>query len=195
MISYFPVGTNKLLAAIKFYDLLMADMDGTRMKSLIRTVMPLALLSFASAIFWAGPVVAASDAAETRLDVTEEEEGGTRILIEREVTMPIRVTIQPKTVQCQAVLGLSYAQKNTVADVVGTIDNGQCAASSGAYTLTVSTRDESGEIKTQEFTETWQRSDDQTVNFTAAYPIDENVDLIRVRTRRVSCICTETPEP
>ena len=157
--------------------------------------LPLLLLSIAGAIFFQTPVFAASHEAETRLDVTGDEDGGTRILIEREVTMPIQVTIQPKTVQCQATIGLSYVQKNLVADVDGTIDNEQCAASSGEYTLTVSTRDESGEIKTQEFSETWQRSDAQTVNFTAKYPIAENVDLIRVRTRRVTCVCTEIPEP
>ncbi len=73
----------------------------------------------------------------------------------------------------------------------GTIDNAVCAASGGSYDLAVSIRDANGETQTLEFTEAWHRSDDKTVEFTSDYEIGENVDLLRVRSRRIRCECAE----
>jgi len=35
----------------------------------------------------------------------------------------------------------------------------------------------------------WQRSDDQDVSFTSDYPIGDDVDLVSVRLRGLSCTC------
>jgi hypothetical protein len=96
-----------------------------------------------------------------------------------------------KATECQATLALSYVQRNTIANVEGTIENTMCAASSGDYELAVSVSDGSGgDPKVLEFIEKWQRSDDQSIKFSANYPIGENVELLRVRSRKVHCTCT-----
>jgi hypothetical protein len=71
-----------------------------------------------------------------------------------------------------------------------------CTVASGAFTVAVRTRDESGADKPLEFSETWQRTDDQAVQFTADYPIGENMELVSVRLRGLTCTCTvpATPE-
>lgn len=60
--------------------------------------------------------------------------------------------------------------------------------------MIVSFRDANGEIQTREFAETWQRSDDAALVLETDYPIGENVDLSRVRTRRNTCTCVEAVE-
>jgi hypothetical protein len=92
---------------------------------------------------------------------------------------------------CQAVIALSFHQRNTLARVEGSIENTMCAASSGDYELTVTYKGLDGEQKMLEFTETWQRSDGETVMFVSDYEIGENVDLMRVRARRAHCVCAE----
>lgn len=94
---------------------------------------------------------------------------------------------------CAAIMELEYSQRNTIANVRGTIDNEDCAASSGDYKLAVKIRDANGELKTLEFPETWQRLDNQTVEFKGEYPIGENVDLVSVRTKQMHCTCAGTP--
>lgn len=94
---------------------------------------------------------------------------------------------------CAAIMELEYSQRNTIANVRGTIDNEDCAASSGDYKLAVKIRDANGELKTLEFPETWQRLDDQPVEFKGEYPIGENVDLVNVRTKQMHCTCAVTP--
>jgi hypothetical protein len=50
-------------------------------------------------------------------------------------------------------------------------------------------RDESGEVKSLEFNETWQRSDAKSVVLEADYPIGENVELVNARVRGLTCTC------
>jgi hypothetical protein len=106
----------------------------------------------------------------------------------------IEVPALPNT-QCGATTTTEYLQLNTIARVNGTLKIADCAAASGAFTVALRVRDESGEDKPLEFNETWQRSDDQDVQFAADYPIGENVELVGVRVRRLSCTCTDDPAP
>ena len=39
----------------------------------------------------------------------------------------------------------------------------------------------------------WQRTDDADVTFTADYPIGENVELLSVRLRGLTCTCADPP--
>jgi hypothetical protein len=89
---------------------------------------------------------------------------------------------------------LEYSQWGTIARVQGTLNNETCAASAGQYEIAVRVKDENGEMRTLEFSETWQRNDDQPVTFTADYPIGENVELIRLNSRWLSCTCVDTTE-
>lgn len=170
------------------------------MKRHICSVIPLVLLSFVGTLYFAtsaaaapGATSPASEAPETSVNVEKVQDGGTRISIERDMALKFDVSVLPVTVRCSADISLSYAQKNTIADVDGMIEYNDCAASSGDYTVAVTIRDEGGVLQTMEFIETWQRSDDQAVLIQTGYPIPENVDLIRVRTKLIHCVCADVP--
>lgn len=92
---------------------------------------------------------------------------------------------------CKASVWVEYAQENTLADYNGEIKNEDCGASGGTYTITVRYRDEAGEVHSVETDYEWQRDDDRTVEFAGQQLIGENVDLIRVRARKIQCICAE----
>lgn len=118
----------------------------------------------------------------------------TVIRVEKESSSEIEVPPLPEPPYCEATIAIAYTQRVTIARVEGTIRNPDCAASSGSYVLGVSTRDESGELKTREYTGSWQRDDDRPVTFIADYRIGENVDLVRVRPHHLLCACARTPE-
>ncbi len=129
-------------------------------------------------------VLAGQETAEVERDPMEGRS-------EKKFTMKFETT-QHK-LYCTARLSMEYIQHNTMASVAGTIENGDCGASSGVYTLSVRYRDENGETQNVEHLEQWQREDDQAYAFEHEYPIGEDVDLIRVRARKIQCICAEIP--
>ena len=91
---------------------------------------------------------------------------------------------------CQTEIALEYTQRGNIARVKGEIGNTMCAASSGSFVVSIRTTDAAGAVTTQEFPETWQRSDDMPVTFSADYELGADVDLTRVRTVRSRCRCT-----
>jgi hypothetical protein len=93
------------------------------------------------------------------------------------------------TAQCKAALSIEYLQLGAIAKVDGVIENKDCAASGGEYTIEARVRDGSGETQKLDFSESWQRTDDQPVNFSAEYPIGDNVELLRIRTSGLRCEC------
>ena len=96
----------------------------------------------------------------------------------------------PVTTQCSASTTTEYEQRNTVARISSTFSIADCTLASGEFSVVVRVKDESGGEKPPlEFSETWQRSDADDVRFTADYPIGENVDLISVRLRGLTCTC------
>jgi len=115
-----------------------------------------------------------------------------------ELETKIDVTLElpeQKMLQCAAAIEVEYSQRNTVAGVTGTIDTKECAAASGEYKVVVSVRNDALELTTLEFVETWQRLDAEPVIFKKDYPLGDDVDLVRVRTRPVRCTCAEPPQP
>ena len=68
-----------------------------------------------------------------------------------------------------------------------------CTAAAGAYKVAVRVKGERGEDRL-EFSETWQRSDDRDVSFSADYPIGENAELVSVRLRNLTCTCSDPPK-
>jgi len=100
----------------------------------------------------------------------------------------------PSRKYCQASIAIEYLQKNTSAIVDMTLENPDCAASSGSYTTAIRIRDERNESQTIEFDETWQREDDQSLANRREYFIGDNVDLISVRIRKSKCECVEIPD-
>jgi len=107
---------------------------------------------------------------------------------EAELTTTVRLAA-PEVRFCSGQISVDYAQWDTIARVEGRLINETCAASSGEYEIVVRIRDDSGEIKTLEFVETWQRSDDLPITFMTDYSIGENVELIRLNARWLRCTC------
>jgi len=102
------------------------------------------------------------------------------------------VASQPNAPQCEATTLTEYQQRNNVARVTGTVSIASCpAGTSGSFTLIARVRDDNGEIRPIEFNETWQRADAQDHNFNSDYPIGDNVELMNVRVRGLSCTCAE----
>jgi hypothetical protein len=96
---------------------------------------------------------------------------------------------------CKASVWVEYNQYDTVASYDGEIKNEDCGASGGSYTITVRYQDESGEVHSVDSEHTWHRDDDQTVIFRGEQSIGENVDLIRVRARKIQCVCDDVETP
>jgi hypothetical protein len=94
---------------------------------------------------------------------------------------------------CSSAVNIISEQRNTLARVTGTVESSSCPASHGEYTLVVAIRDENNERSTLEFTETWQRDNDEPLSFRKEYPIGENVDLTRVSLRGLRCSCEDLP--
>jgi hypothetical protein len=113
---------------------------------------------------------------------------------EKEVPITIQLPALSSK-ECSATTTTEYVQLNTIARVNGTLKIEDCTVASGAFSIALRIRDESGEDNPVEFDETWQRSDDQDVKFGADYPIGENVELLSVRVRRLSCTCADDPGP
>jgi len=110
---------------------------------------------------------------------------------EKKYTLKIE-TAQHKR-HCRAKVSLEFTQRNTIADTKFRIENEDCGASGGELIIAVRVRDEDGEVRTTEHEEAWQREADQAITFQRNYVIGKSVDLVRVRARKVVCICAETP--
>lgn len=146
-------------------------------------------------------------AHEERVPVCQASGGGTRTRsnceVEPDETTVLRSELEFKiptlpltlpTGQCEAVGETAYQQRNSVARINSTIEIEDCTAAAGTFTISLRIRDETGENKTLEFTETWERSDDQDVTFTSDYPIGENVQLLRARMHGLSCTCADAQD-
>jgi len=135
-----------------------------------------------------------SSASRTRAGCSVDGEKEPTVLrTEKELTIS-EVVAAPDSPQCEAELALEYLQWEAIARVEGMINNETCAASNGQYEIAARVRDQNGEIKTLEFSESWQRDDDQPVMFTADYPIGEKVELVRLNARRLRCTCIDAIE-
>ena len=91
---------------------------------------------------------------------------------------------------CNAELSISYQQYDTQAKVETIIENGDCAASAGKYTVDILVGDARGQTREIEHDETWSRDDNKPYESQKSYDIGKNVELIRVRTTGLSCSCT-----
>ena len=99
------------------------------------------------------------------------------------------VTLEARLGGCEAKLALEYLQKGDQAEVDIEINNDECAASHGDFSIHVRYRHDNGEMFTDEFPESWSREDDQPIKMSRLYPIGDEVDLIRVRSRGLNCSC------
>ena len=90
--------------------------------------------------------------------------------MEQEIKLSFKLTAPPTAAQCGATTTTAYQQRNTIARVNSTLEIADCTAASGAFTVALRVKDESGEEKPLEFSETWQRSDDENVSIHGRLP-------------------------
>jgi hypothetical protein len=103
----------------------------------------------------------------------------------------VPVKLEYGTGGCKADLHIEYFQRGTDAHVKTMLSNDECGASSGDYTIRIRYKDAQGELGLVEYDETWSRDDDVTVTNEKEYFVGDDIDLVRVNTRRLSCSCTE----
>ena len=114
----------------------------------------------------------------------------TTLKLEQQMRIAFKLNAPPAPLQCGASTTTRYQQRDTVARVSGILEIHDCAAASGTFMVDVRVKDDRGAEKPLEFSQPWHRSDDQDVAFTADYPIGENVDLVSVSLRGLTCTCT-----
>ena len=106
------------------------------------------------------------------------------------VPQPRQIQLGQAGPQCEASTYTEYQQLNNVAQISGTVSVSMCpAGTAGSFTLVANVRNEAGAITPLEFSETWQRRDTQDHVFASDYPIGDNVDLMSVRVRNLTCTC------
>jgi len=136
-------------------------------------------------------VVAVGIGSAQVISAQEEKESKKQYEIRYKMTIS---TTPPAEQACAAQIYFTYLQKNTVAVVDSTIENTECEASSGDYTVLVRFRDENNEIQSLEYTETWNRDDNQAIESRKEYFIGDDVDLVTVRSKKLRCVCDHARE-
>lgn len=110
----------------------------------------------------------------------------------REAKVEFQIQLEPKTpdiARCQMAVVVSYLQYGDRAQVDSTLENRDCPASSGEYTVRLRIRDSTGKIQLLEHVESWARDDDAAIETQKFYDIGSDVDLIRVSTAKITCVC------
>lgn len=126
--------------------------------------------------------------------VFAEEES--RINNEAEIRLTIEMEHEYATDVCTAAMELEYYQKGASVHVETSVDNDQCSASFGTYTLEIRYRDAEGNVQTKEAAENWERIDSSPVEQAKDYFVADDIDIIRVRPRKLRCTCaTDSTEP
>lgn len=90
---------------------------------------------------------------------------------------------------CKAELEIEYYQKGSSVHVESTLTNADCGASSGSYVIQVRYRGADRQTRSKEFAELWERTDITPVLDVKDYYIADDVDIIRVRSRKLDCSC------
>jgi len=130
------------------------------------------------------------------LDTDYNKARGVAVPADLEQALQVQAPARPTGPQCEASTLTEYQQRNNVARVTGTVSIANCAAgTTGTFMLVARVRDESGEIKPVEFSEAWQRADAQDHAFSGDYPIGDNVELMNVRVRGLTCTCADSAQP
>ena len=90
---------------------------------------------------------------------------------------------------CNARLTNTYLQLNQRAQVNTRIENSDCPRSSGKYTVRLRITDSRGEPRVIEHAEIWASDNGAPYETQLIYDIGENVELQKVTTLGLSCVC------
>ncbi len=111
--------------------------------------------------------------------------------INNEATIRTTIAVEQTlaTNACKAELEIEYYQKGSSAHVESTLTNDDCGASSGSYVIQVRYRGADRQTRSKEFAELWERTDTAPVLVEKDYYIADDVDIVRVRSRKLKCTC------
>ena len=111
--------------------------------------------------------------------------------INNEATIRTTIAVEqtPATIACKAELEIEYYQNGSSAHVESTLTNKDCGASSGSYVIQVRYRGANRQTQTKEFAELWERTDTAPVLVEKDYFIADDIDVVRVRSRKLKCTC------
>ena len=117
------------------------------------------------------------------------DEDESNINNEAKIRTTIAIEQIPATIVCKAQLEIEYYQKGSSAHVESTLTNEECGASSGSYVIQVRYRGADRQTQSKEFSELWERSDTAPVLAEKDYFIADDIDIVRVRSRKLNCTC------
>jgi hypothetical protein len=111
--------------------------------------------------------------------------------INNEATIRTTIAVEQTfaTNACKAELEIEYYQKGSSAHVESTLTNDDCGASSGSYVIQVRYRGADRQTRSKEFAELWERADTDPVFVEKDYFIADDIDIVRVRSRKLNCTC------
>lgn len=133
------------------------------------------------------PNVVKTDGSRIKRDESSDD-----ITVNLETDVTTSITIPGVTfVPCQATISLGYSQRNTLARVHIDIEHQACKVSTGSLEIVTSIRNDEGVSSQLVFPESWEQTGNEAIAFQRDYAIGENVTLTRVRSRRVTCECTQ----
>lgn len=96
------------------------------------------------------------------------------------------------TQRCGASVALDYFQRGAEAEAEMSVDTLDCAAASGSFVVEVTIRaDDADGPEKLAFEESWSRDDNKPVSMKRKYAIGDDVQLLRIRIRKVACSCDE----
>jgi hypothetical protein len=118
----------------------------------------------------------------------DDDEDGL-IKTEMEFHQTIEIEYEYGSNACQAAVEIEYYQKGSSAHVESTLTNDDCGASSGTYVIQIRYRDADRQSQSKEFPETWERADSSPVVVEKDYFVADDIDILRVRSRKLDCTC------
>ena len=119
--------------------------------------------------------------------VADEDESNINNEAQIRTTIVVEQTIA--TNACKAELEIEYYQKGSSAHVESTLTNADCGASSGSYVIQVRYRGADRQTQTKDFAESWARTDTTPIQVEKDYYVADDIDIIRVRSRKLNCTC------
>ena len=125
----------------------------------------------------AGATLAVADDAERRINN------------EAEISTTIEAECAFATNACKAAIEIEYYQKGSSVHVESSLTNDDCDASSGTYVIQVWYRGADGQSQSKDFPETWERLSSSPVVVEKDYFVADDVDILRVRSRKLNCTC------
>ncbi len=112
-----------------------------------------------------------------------------RINNEAEISTTIEAEYAFATNACKAAIEIEYYQKGSSAHVESSLTNDDCDASSGTYVIQIRYRGADGKSQSKDFPETWERLDSNPVVVEKDYFVADDIDILRVRSRKLNCTC------